>query len=303
MLHRLPPTDSERKPALNELQPDLHPLEVLFDVKKLLDPRNNQPLSAAFVKIIQANGLYDHWLETQNAPLLNEDQCAHHAVQSVVWDAMGCSKLARIEESIVMAFTLRGSEDHNRITVLLNNAYQKARQGAYSVALGMLLEPHVWCGLSLNDYTAWAQEIWHILSMRATRRGQARLFREFLLPRRPPGDYNPRLYVLDVVSASPTKIRDPLYEVIQMRHRDQATSCIEQLLKALWHSEFLTRYGDYRTSVILLADVSMEFNMPKRSRRILEELMPQIINGDDLEQRAFACLTLARSMIASGGST
>ena len=40
MLHRLPPTVSGRKPALNEIQPDLHPLEVLFDVKKLMDERN-----------------------------------------------------------------------------------------------------------------------------------------------------------------------------------------------------------------------------------------------------------------------
>lgn len=40
MLHRLPPTISARRPVLNEIQPDLHPLEVLFDVKKLLDEQN-----------------------------------------------------------------------------------------------------------------------------------------------------------------------------------------------------------------------------------------------------------------------
>lgn len=35
MLHRLPHGEPGRRPVLNEIQPDLNPLEVLFDVKKL----------------------------------------------------------------------------------------------------------------------------------------------------------------------------------------------------------------------------------------------------------------------------
>jgi len=35
LLHRLPPEG--KRPVLNEIQPDLHPLEVLFDVGKLLN--------------------------------------------------------------------------------------------------------------------------------------------------------------------------------------------------------------------------------------------------------------------------
>ncbi|KAG6879514.1 hypothetical protein C0992_001847 [Termitomyces sp. T32_za158] len=303
MLHRLPPTEPGRKPTLNSLQPDLHPLEVLFDVEKLVDIGNDQPLSAAFVKIDQAAGLYDHWLDAQGTPPIDEEQWAQHAVQSVVWDAIGCSELASIEESIVLAFTQAGTEDHNRITMFLNRSYRKARQGLYSEALALLLQPNVWRGLTINDYTAWAQEIWHILVLRATRRGQDRHFREFLLPRRPPGDYNPRDYFHDEESAQGNKIRDPIYEVIQMRHCDQAPSAVDQLLKALWHSEFLTRFGEYRTGIILLADVSIEFRLPERSQRILEEVMPQIINGSDLEQRAFACFTLARSIIAASSSS
>lgn len=42
ILHRLPPLVSGRRPALNEIQPDLHPYEVLSDVKKLLDEQNVQ---------------------------------------------------------------------------------------------------------------------------------------------------------------------------------------------------------------------------------------------------------------------
>jgi hypothetical protein len=56
----------------------------------------------------------------------------------------------------------------------------------------------------------------------------------------------------------------------------QAVTAVEQLLKALWHSEFQSRYGSYRTAIILLADVGLEFGMTKRCKRILEEIMPQV---------------------------
>ena len=47
-------------------------------------------------------------------------------------------------------------------------------------------------------------------------------------------------------------------------------------MRALWHSEFQCRYGSYRTAIILLADVGLEFGMTKRCKRILEEIMPQV---------------------------
>lgn len=41
MLHRLPPDlSTSDMPLLNEIQPDLHPSEVLFDVAKLLQPQS-----------------------------------------------------------------------------------------------------------------------------------------------------------------------------------------------------------------------------------------------------------------------
>jgi len=60
-----------------------------------------------------------------------------------------------------------------------------------------------------------------------------------------------------------------------MQRCDQGITAIEQLLKALWHSEFLSRLSDYRTGIILLADISLEFGLSTRARRILEEIMPQ----------------------------
>lgn len=59
---------------------------------------------------------------------------------------------------------------------------------------------------------------------------------------------------------------------------EQATSAVNQLLTALWHSEFLGRLGYYRTGIIFLADLGLEFGMTRQSRRILEEIMPQVWN-------------------------
>lgn len=48
------------------------------------------------------------------------------------------------------------------------------------------------------------------------------------------------------------------------------------LLRALWHSEFLFRLHEYRTGIILLADVGLEFGMSKRSRSLVDDIMPQV---------------------------
>ncbi|KAJ7156003.1 hypothetical protein C8R43DRAFT_998757 [Mycena crocata] len=303
MLHRLPPTIERRRPTLNEIQADIHPMEILFDVYKLMDEENAQPLSASFVKIVQGIGLYDLWFDNQPVPPPDNEQWAQHSVQSVVWSAAGCERLAVIEENLVIAFTDVGGEDNNRITVILNQAYREARQGNYEKGLSALLQPSVWSGLSLVDYGLWAQEVWHILALRTTRRGQDRAYREILLPRRPPGEFKSRNYSLTPEGVELSKIHQPLWDVIQMRECDQAKNAMDGLLTTLWHSEFLGRLNLYRTGIILLADVGLDYGMTKRSRRILDEIMPQIISGQDLEQRAFACFTLARCMIVAGDSS
>ncbi|KAF8350736.1 hypothetical protein F5887DRAFT_940689 [Amanita rubescens] len=301
MLHRLPPS-TRRKPDINEIQPDIHPLEVLYDVKKLTDPQNDQPLSVSFQKIVQAIGLYDHWLDVQIATFIDSEQWAQHAVQSIVWNAAGCHQLAAIEENVVIAFTPVAGEDNQRLIVILNKAHKLARQGQYSNSLKILLDPDVWRGITVTDYTSWAHEIWHVLTLRTVRRGQNRLYREFLLPRQPPGSFNGREYFFDASFPPMSKIRDSLYEVLQMRQCEQASATVEHLLRALWHSEFLCHFDSYRIGIVLLADIGLEFGMSKRCKLILDEIMPQIINGDDLEQRATACFTLARCIVAAEGS-
>ena len=114
---------------------------------------------------------------------------------------------------------------------------QRARQGKYQDALAVLLEPDVWRGLALHDYSQWASQIWHILVLRASRRlsrfytsldisdlnkvdacsGQLRQYNDLLKPMRPAGPFNPRDYFFNATASTTSIIRDPLYEFLQMR--------------------------------------------------------------------------------------
>ena len=152
-----------------------------------------------------------------------------------------------------MAFTEPGGESTNRLSVILNKTYkvcltvslirirrsnrtQNARQGNYNEALAMLLEPSVWRGLSIRDYSSWAHQIWHILALRATRRfvqsyhasplmkslsdvcrGQFRIYREFLLPQRPAGSFNEKDYLFNVGWSGTSTIRESLYQILHLR--------------------------------------------------------------------------------------
>lgn len=57
---------------------------------------------------------------------------------------------------------------------------------------------------------------------------------------------------------------------------EQSHASVDQLLTALWHAEYHGRYNLYRTAIILLADVGLEFGMTKWCKRILDEVMPQV---------------------------
>ncbi|KAL1673367.1 hypothetical protein EV122DRAFT_222894 [Schizophyllum commune] len=310
--HRIPQDDSDRLP-LNDIQPHLHPFELLADVKKLLNDQHGQPLFCSFRRIFEAMALFDQWIEQHKENFIPSEQWGPHAVQSAVWDAAGCVRVAALEEQSVLAFTNIGDTDNNRITVLLNRAYkvskrskvrtewsswyaQMARQGRYSDGLTLLLEPSVWRGLTMHDYTEWCHEIWHILALRASRRGQMHMYRDFLIPRAPE-DFNPRNYTLSSSLKRKARIMDNLIHVMSMRAVDQASYTMDSLLSAVWHTEFLGRMDFYRPAIMLLADVSLDFEMARRSRRLIEEIMPQ---ANDLEQRAFACFMLARCIIAEG---
>lgn len=122
------------------------------------------------------------------------------------------------------------------------------------------------------------------------------MYRDYLAPKRPSGVFGPREYWFGAATPLGSRMRDPLYEVLSLRvsrlnlyghgssnqvsHQEvkQAHTAVEPLLTALWHAEFLQRYALYRPALVLLADVSLEYGMTKWSRRIVDEIMPQVCN-------------------------
>jgi len=74
---------------------------------------------------------------------------------------------------------------------------------------------------------------------------------------------------------------------------------IQFLLRGLFAAEFRGHWPIYRVGIILLADLAGDFGMRKYGKRVLEEIMPQLMAGDDIETRAFACLVLARCIVLS----
>ncbi|KAF8559544.1 hypothetical protein OG21DRAFT_1402070 [Imleria badia] len=304
MLHRLPPgLSTNEMPLLNEIQPDLHPSEVLFDVAKLLQPQTGQPLTLCFEKLAQAIGLYDHWVDLKKAASCERELLGQHAMQAVLWSTSGCYDLAAVEESFVLAFARTGDSDPNHLNVALNRAYRLARAGSYQIALALLLHPETWRGLSLDQYQEWAIMIWHTLALRSSRRSQRRFFRDFLLPRQPTSStFVSKEYFFDDSVAQLPPISSELHQVMHARRRGQAVTAIQPLLQSLWHAEFQGRFPLYRVGTILLADIGLEFGMTKYCQRLLEGILPQVLTGHDLEHRAFACHTLARCIIASSDS-
>lgn len=306
ILRRIPPENPQEKPILNEVQGELNPLEILFDVSKLMKPEYEQPLSMSFDKIFQSMGLYDNWVDVQLATGSDEEEWAQHAVQSVLWREVGCERLATVEENIVYTFTEHASDDQTRLIAILNRSYKKARDGDYKGGLADLLDPSVWQGLALDDYSPWAYEVWNILLLRASRRNEMRIVREYLLPKRPAGEFNARVYFVDTppLSRSNTRslIRDQLHRIIQMKQCDQVTLALKELLKAVWQAEFQGRYNLYRTAMVMLADVALELEMTHWPLKIMEELLPQLVRSDERELRAFGCFTYARCLLASSAN-
>lgn len=132
--------------------------------------------------------------------------------------------------------------------------------------------------------------------------GQHRQAHEFLKPRRPGSFINWKdFYVLDLNKANThPDIESQLYRALQTRASvffsyltlsiliiyptiqkvNQSTTSIDHLLKALWHSEYQGRFHLYRLGMILLADAGLELGMTVWSKRLIEEVMPQVRSSD-----------------------
>ncbi|KZS99299.1 hypothetical protein SISNIDRAFT_448191 [Sistotremastrum niveocremeum HHB9708] len=300
LLRRFPPSEDQEiaGPVTIPISPHQ---DVLWEIDSLL--KSKEPISYAFEKIIESLGCYDYATQTNPSflALPQTEQMSQHAIQSILWHYLGSERLASIEEDAVIALTDPGSDDDRRFKVITAKARRAARQGNVETALSIALDPDTWRGLSLLQYKEWASTIWNILVLTATRRSQDRLYFDCLEPKNPSGKLDLSYYYHDQDEERSDAEHFELYRAMQLRRVGEISASMKPLLKELWSTEFSGNFQRHRTALIMYADLASELGMEKKSIEILEDLMPQLISGDDdIEQRAFACHTMARCLVADG---
>ncbi|KDQ18511.1 hypothetical protein BOTBODRAFT_28883 [Botryobasidium botryosum FD-172 SS1] len=294
LLRRISPAQgpsSEPRANVNTIQSGTSPLDVLWDVKRLMDL--GEPLRVGFAELYESIGCQ------QVGTPLRTNRWAKNAVAATLWRMAGVESLAKAHEGLVILFTEPGDDD-SRLTMVCSRARHLVRQGDVNTALAVLLHSDTWRGLNLRQYSTWAGEVWHSLMWTAMQRGQEVMVRDFLMPRRPSDRPPPQ--APGTVYGTRSSATTALNAARTFRDAKQVVPAIGPLMEGIWITEFRGLYGLHRTAVVMLADVGIELGMAKSAAKSIEECLPQLLNGDDLEQRAFACLTLARCRIAAASA-
>ncbi|KAG9025744.1 hypothetical protein FRB95_009811 [Tulasnella sp. JGI-2019a] len=295
LMKRLSPAlESNRVGKLPTIQPNTSALEVLWDVKKMIEV--GESVRAGFTKLYQSMGIADASYADPH-----ESLWARHSCQATLWVFAGVESLAQTHENFVIAFTEPG-DDEARFTSLLMRARRLLRQGNFGGALLVLLNPETWAGLNLRQHGVWASEVWKTLRDAVQRRRQDTLMRSFLQPRRPAEPNN--MQMQSTHTPFPKMLPAQRSEIIakSLIEGKEYSEAVPIVLDALWNSEFVGSWAYHRVAVAQLAEISVEFGMAGKGRRMIEGILPQVLNGDNVEIRAYACYTLARCIIAESWS-
>ncbi|QRW14582.1 APC5 (anaphase-promoting complex subunit 5) domain-containing protein [Ceratobasidium sp. AG-Ba] len=277
------------------VQKGTDPVDVLWDIKRSMDM--GEPIQVGFSKLYECIGCENALPTTAII-----DYWSRHAVQGALWRLAGMNSLAQIQDNMIIAFVPPGQASEPRFVAQLSRARQLARQGRPVDALAGLLSPDVWRGLNVVQKETWARKIWTLLEGRARRRqvlGQNNLIRDFFKPRRPADMPPTQVLREDHMFLRRVDSLQQLQNAIDVFHAQQIPLSLQPLLDALWTTEFRGTWGLYRTAVALLADLGIGLGMARSGREFLEECMSQILNGGDLEQRGYACFTLAKCIMTS----
>ena len=74
------------------------------------------------------------------------------------------------------------------------------------------------------------------------------------------------------------------------------------LMEAIWSAEFRGMYTYYRVAQVMLADVCLDLGLAHSGQRMIEDVFPQVLLGDDLELRGFGSLVYSRCLLACAGA-
>ncbi|ELU44876.1 Apc5 domain-containing protein [Rhizoctonia solani AG-1 IA] len=291
LLRRIAP--SAESPQV--IQKGTDPIDILWDIKRSMDM--GEPIQVGFSKLFECIGC-----ESALPTTATVDYCARFSVQSALWKIAGVDSLAQTHFNLIMTFTTPGHGSEPRLTAQLAKARALSRQGKSQEAVVGLLDPDVWRGLNRVQKETWAREIWCILEGQARRRGQERLTREFFQPRKPADALQTQVLREDHMFLRRLDPMSQLQNAIDVIHSQQIPLSLQPLLDALWTTEFRGTWPLYRTGIALLADLGVGLGMARSGREFLEQCMAQVYPPGtryDLEQRAFACFTLAKCIMTA----
>ncbi|CCO33306.1 hypothetical protein BN14_07380 [Rhizoctonia solani AG-1 IB] len=288
LLRRIAP--SAESPQV--VQKGTDPIDILWDIKRSMDM--GEPIQVGFFKLSECIGCENALPTTATI-----DHCARFSVQSALWKIAGLDSLAQTHFNLILAFTSPGNGSEPRLTAQLAKARSLSRQGKAQEAVVELLSPDVWRGLNRVQKETWAREIWCILEGQARRRGQEKLRREFFQTRKPADALQTQVLREDHMFLRRLDPMSQLQSAMDVINSQQIPLSLQPLLDALWTTEFRGTWPLYRTGIALLADLGIGLGMARSGREFLEECMAQVLNGDDLEQRAYACFTLAKCVMTA----
>jgi len=201
--------------------------------------------------------------------------------------------LAEIQGNIVLTFSDKGSSDELRFYMKILKARKAGHQGRLEDALSILLDCDTWRGITVTMYQQLAREVYDLLLVNSLRRGQ----REQLLAYLKGPLFNDGGENLPKEDSYFEELRKSM---IGFRENPLPASSLQVLLSALWDTEFLGHFMGHRIALVGLADLGLVLRTEKKSLGWLEDVMPQVTNGDDLELRAFTCFTMARTVVVTG---
>ncbi|KAG8783920.1 hypothetical protein FRC15_004305 [Serendipita sp. 397] len=282
------------RPKYTTLQVGTSPMDLLFDVRLGLDA--GEPLSFLFQKRFEAIGAFDLPPDIQMWPL--ETQWQIWAIDAQLWRLAGMASVAEIADKIVLANT--SPKDDIRLFTLCITARQHFLRGQYAKAFMVLLDRDTWAQLSLTQFGYWSEQIWWLMWDIATRRSQDAFKLQFLEARKP---HASPFDVSDKAKKSPEAIRKMILEASEALTARNVTRATILIVDALHHAEVNGYWHLYRSATPIFADLELQRGKIESARKRIEEILPQVARGEDLEQRAMTYAIYAKVKMAKSHDT
>ncbi|KZT59757.1 hypothetical protein CALCODRAFT_175597 [Calocera cornea HHB12733] len=286
---------------INAFYPDHEPtvlrkgfkqLDVLWDLRRSLE--SGEPVSKCWKFL---------WYASAGAKDLSDggkgrDRSSMASASAFMWKLSGIESLGNLWENMSLLHMDENAEDV-RLTNLIWRSTTLVRQGRYDEAWVTMMDPSTWRPLSLQQAQQWQWELWCNMltfSIRTERKGLADYLRK-TMPRYPTQqNYQGKLVNVEKGDLGAGECLRLGNNYISSR---QYLLALSPVLTAATLTEYACNWQMHRTALIMIADLGIGLGMAPSGQRLIEEQLPQILRGDDLEQRAYGCFTLARCMIAN----